>query len=267
MRVWRKLHASILDSSDIASLSDAAVLLLTFLIVAQDDTGYYPWDATKIKRLTVTRNWGTEKIQGLATELCSAGIAQFEEGGILLINGMRFNGKPRKDVDDDIYARNATIQTETQHVNTTSTPRQHDVDSTLHQSRVERVERVEKREGGAEAPFVLPEWLNKSLWESFLTMRKKAKAMPTRHAQTLLIAALGKLKEEGNSPDAVLEQSIMNGWKGLFAVKNGVPSGQGRLPKTEEKTIYRSTPDADGHYQPGVIPKTMLVDPRIKRGL
>jgi len=47
---------------------------------------------------------------------------------------------------------------------------------------------------------------------------------------------------------------------------NAKPSVNGVVPK-EEKIIYRSTPDADGHYAPGVIPKTMLVDPRIKRGL
>jgi len=252
MRVWRKLHASILDSSDVAGLSDAAALLLTFLITAQDDTGYYPWNPTKIKRLTLTRNWSTERSQTLAEELCVAGITRFEEGGILLINGAKLNGKPRKGVEEESYPRNTNLCNPPQPADSLTTAIQQP--DALEKRRGEggtlplEKSRVEKsRESGAKAPVVkLPEWVNKTLWERFLEMRKKIKATPTLYAQGLLIKTLTELKAQGNSPDAVLEQSIMNGWKGLFAVKNGGNNGTkygrpGTNPapyKDKPRTIY-----------------------------
>ncbi len=51
-------------------------------------------------------------------------------------------------------------------------------------------------------------------------MRKKMKAPPTEHAQDLLVRKIIKLRGEGHDPEAVVEQSIMNSWKGLFPLKD-----------------------------------------------
>lgn len=147
MRVWRKLYGSILESSGISSLSDQAALLLTFLIAAQDDTGYYPWDPTKIKRLTITRAWSADKIQIMAKELCKAGITKFEEGGIILVNGAKLNGKPRKGVAEDRYSRNTPTQSSLQPDDSLTTATQQPV--ALEKSRVERVEQSRERGGFA----------------------------------------------------------------------------------------------------------------------
>jgi len=98
-----------------------------------------------------------------------------------------------------------------------------------------------KEKSGAKAPFVLPEWVNKELWDGFLEMRKKAKASPTRHALDLLIRDLEKLKAEGNDPGDVLEQSIKNSWKGLFAIKNGGSDGKYGKSRTN-LTPYKDKP-------------------------
>ncbi len=55
-------------------------------------------------------------------------------------------------------------------------------------------------------------------------------------------------------------------WLGNAKPTNGGSNGQ-RTEPTPERIIYKSTPDANGNYAPAVIPKTMLIDPRIKRGL
>ena len=127
MREWRKLHSSLIESARLASLSDSAAILFCLLVAAQDDTGWYPWEPTKIRRLTLARPWSTDQTLEYARELVNAGMASFEEGGILLRKGKDLNGHPRKDVAALIYSRD---------VNVTSTPRYESV--SLEKSRVEK---------------------------------------------------------------------------------------------------------------------------------
>ena len=54
------------------------------------------------------------------------------------------------------------------------------------------------------------------LWEKFKKHRKALKAPMTEHAEELAIKTLETLMGEGNDPKAVMERSILNGWKGLF---------------------------------------------------
>ena len=63
---------------------------------------------------------------------------------------------------------------------------------------------------------VLPDWINPETWEAFIKMRKKIKKEPTEEAIVLLIKKLERLKNSGNDPNDVLEQSIMNSWQGVF---------------------------------------------------
>lgn len=62
----------------------------------------------------------------------------------------------------------------------------------------------------------LPEYIKKELWDDFLAMRKKIKQVPTEKAKQLLLEKLEQLRMSGNDPNKVIEQSIMNNWKGLF---------------------------------------------------
>lgn len=68
---------------------------------------------------------------------------------------------------------------------------------------------------------VLPVWLDEKLWNDFKEHRKAMKAKLTPKAEELAIKALTKLKDLGNDVRSVVEQSIMNGWKGLFEIKQG----------------------------------------------
>ena len=109
MRTWRKLHSSILDSSDIEQLSDGAALLLVFLIPAQDDTGWYPWTPSKVKRLIATRQWSHEQARAFADELVAAGIAIMIIGGTLWFRA----GIGLDNISDDL----SVIETFTNDVN------------------------------------------------------------------------------------------------------------------------------------------------------
>ncbi len=90
-------------------------------------------------------------------------------------------------------------------------------------------------------PFIKTE-----TWNAFIEMRKKMKAPPTENAVELLIKQLAKLKESGDDPNLVLEQSIMNNWKGLFALKNKstVPGPAGGYHGTN--AAYKPQPKGSG---------------------
>jgi len=62
----------------------------------------------------------------------------------------------------------------------------------------------------------LPEWIDITLWNDFLEMRRKIKKPATEKAKKLLIVKLQTLKALGNDPRKVLEQSIINNYQGLF---------------------------------------------------
>lgn len=66
---------------------------------------------------------------------------------------------------------------------------------------------------------ILPEWMPGELWEEWRAARVGMRARMTAKAETLSLKTLGKLREAGADPRAVIEQSIERGWKGLFAVR------------------------------------------------
>lgn len=69
--------------------------------------------------------------------------------------------------------------------------------------------------------ITLPDWLLETDWQAFLAHRKASKAAMTAIAQSRAIAELERLRNAGNDPAEVINQSIINGWKGLFPIKSG----------------------------------------------
>lgn len=76
--------------------------------------------------------------------------------------------------------------------------------------------------------FILPDWIDKNLWNDFLEVRKKQKAIPTLKAMELLVNDLDKFKNDGDDPNEVLRNSIKNSWKGLFSLKGSKDNGKNR---------------------------------------
>lgn len=78
---------------------------------------------------------------------------------------------------------------------------------------------VVEDEREAKAVAALPDWLHAELWQQFKDARRALKAKMTPHAEQLLISKLTKLRDAGQDAQAVIEQSIERGWKGLFPVE------------------------------------------------
>ena len=71
----------------------------------------------------------------------------------------------------------------------------------------------------------LPEFLNSEVWESFRRHRGKKF---TANAQELVIKKLAAWRDQGQDPNAILENSIANGWQGVFEEKHkGQTNGRG----------------------------------------
>lgn len=65
----------------------------------------------------------------------------------------------------------------------------------------------------------LPEWLPAQAWADWIAYRQAGKAKFTAHAAQLALIELGKLRDAGHDPQAVIEQSIYRGWSGFFPLK------------------------------------------------
>jgi len=81
---------------------------------------------------------------------------------------------------------------------------------------------------------LIPDFIDKELWGSFLEMRKKKHALPTDKAVELLVKELEMLRTDGNDPNEVLKQSIMRSYTGVFPLKT-VGNKNQRVPPTEEQ--------------------------------
>ena len=66
-----------------------------------------------------------------------------------------------------------------------------------------------------------PDWLPVGDWADFVAMRKAmGKSVPfTLAAANGIVRELGKLRDQGQDPGEVLQQSVRSGWRSVFAVK------------------------------------------------
>lgn len=75
----------------------------------------------------------------------------------------------------------------------------------------------------------LPDWIPADAWAGYVEMRVTIKKpLKTERAINLAINTLDRLRADGNDPAAVLDQSTLNSWQGLFAVRverRGLPRG------------------------------------------
>jgi uncharacterized protein YdaU (DUF1376 family) len=82
----------------------------------------------------------------------------------------------------------------------------------------------------------IPDFISSEAWFAFKDHRKLKRAPLTHRAEELILKKLEKWKNEhGWNPDDILNQSIENGWTGIFELKNG----DGFKPKKPDKPEYR----------------------------
>lgn len=65
-----------------------------------------------------------------------------------------------------------------------------------------------------------PEFISDEAWELYLKHRKQKKVAVTEHAYNLIVKKLTEWNDKGQDCNAILMQSVENGWTGLFEVKS-----------------------------------------------
>jgi hypothetical protein len=76
----------------------------------------------------------------------------------------------------------------------------------------------------------LPDWIAPDDWADYESMRKSIRKPMTPRARLLAVRTLERLRAQGEEPAAVLQQSILQSWQGLFPVRPDLPSKNGHLP-------------------------------------
>ncbi|EPB0431588.1 replication protein [Klebsiella pneumoniae] len=80
----------------------------------------------------------------------------------------------------------------------------------------------------------LPDWLSAEIWSSWVAYRRDLKK-PIKSQQTVTqaINLLDRCRLNGYSPDEIINQSIANGWQGLFEPKGANPQRRQESRVTE----------------------------------
>ena len=80
-----------------------------------------------------------------------------------------------------------------------------------------------RRGKAAEPPFELPVSIDGNDWMDYEAMRRSIRKPMSDRARHLAVKKLEELRQLGHAPSAVLQQSILNSWQGLFPVSGPKP--------------------------------------------
>jgi hypothetical protein len=214
----RYLKPGICDSPHIDAIKSAQAECLYYrLLVTVDDYGRYDARPALVKArcYPLRETYTSKQVQAWLLELHTAGLIALygtENGEYLQI--LRWDNKPRAseskfppiptDADGciQVYA-NAGIPRTVLPVTVTDIPK--------HKPKPKQPARA----------VPIPDWLPEECWENWKAERRDRKKPMTPRAEQAAINALSDLRNKGHDPAKVIQQSIANGWAGLFELKHG----------------------------------------------
>lgn len=85
-----------------------------------------------------------------------------------------------------------------------------------------------------------PIWVPTDSWQAYLELRRAKKAKITAKAALMIFKKLREWMEKGQDPGAVLEQSVMNGWTGIFELSIAKEKKNVRGPLECDEAIEKS---------------------------
>lgn len=97
-----------------------------------------------------------------------------------------------------------------------------------------------------QVPDFLPKDINIECWAAFMEVREEKGAVQSEYALKCIVSDLESLKKQGDDPNEVLKQSITNGWKGVFKIKNNVGYGNNG-GKQSGNAAYKPQPPGSSH--------------------
>lgn len=93
--------------------------------------------------------------------------------------------------------------------------------------------------------ITIPAWIDPDAWHGFEQMRRSMHKVPfTDRAKALILADLYRIKEAGYCANASLDQSTLNGWRGVFVPKSkDIP----QAPKAQIAATNKYLQDYEAH--------------------
>lgn len=122
-------------------------------------------------------------------------------------------------VDSTTVAESTTVVDSATRVVADSTTRK---EETKEETKDTRARKAQK----PKSPFILPPWLDPDVWQQFVDHRQAIKSKLTDQSARLAIRKLDTLRRGGSPPGAVIEQTVLNGWTGLFPIRPQFATGR-----------------------------------------
>lgn len=234
-RSARRVSYTQIDNAVFApGLSFRAMGLLAFLLSKPDH-----WEVSVAHLVNFSadsaRPDGRDSIYSMIDELMLAGFMRRErsrgEGGKMAGYDYEVFDSPqpqpsKPDADQPCTAQPYTVK-----------PTQVITDSEV---KTEKKKELKVRAEKGQLDVILPDWLPLQEWMDFMKMRQAmgARGKLTNRAAELVVAELTKLHAAGHDPAEVLRQSVMNNWRGVFALKAArLPAGASRNQSVNDQRM------------------------------
>lgn len=161
------------------------------------------------------------RLAGLGTDECGALVAELESAGVLsrTRKGVIYSRRMVKDHSRSEKGRKSVKRRWGQAPDNAS---ENDAPNRL-PNRVPITQKPEarsqkEREDKPLSARGLPDWLPPAEWAGFKAMRRQIKKPLSDRAEAMAIRKLRELKDSGQNPAAVLDQSTLNCWRDLYPI-------------------------------------------------
>lgn len=217
----RYLKPGVRDSEAIDSLTPLAETLFYRLLVTVDDFGRYDGRPAMVKaHCFPVKDMTAAKCAALLEELHSSGLVHmYTVDGKPCVQMCKWDNIPRAK-----ESKYPAPEADCAHLHTSASNPRTNLPLTVTVTETETETKTGNRNTNAldSFPDVFPQGLDVQSWKRWLAYRKEiGKAL--RPAS--IPSAQQALVKHGDQQAAVVEQSIANGWQGLFAIKAGQSGG------------------------------------------
>ena len=207
--------------------------LLVFLAVMRKTYGFN-------KKLDWVSNEQLSELTGILPHKCSAAKSVLVKRGILIQSGRNiginnvvseWSTLPESGKKNKVYLKEVNLPVSGKkclpesgndtYPNQVNTKDKHTKDN---KDNINKPPKSPKHASFDPAGVDLPEWLSVSVWKSWVDYRRDLKK-PIKSQQTVTqaIKLLDRCRLNGYTPDEIINQSIANGWQGLFEPKGSKP--------------------------------------------
>jgi hypothetical protein len=167
------------------------------------------------------------RVSGIGAEECGALLSELESAGVFsrTRKGVIYSRRMVKDRSRSEKGRKSInrrwsqmSEDERENVEPNRAPNRLPI-TQKPEARSQKEEKEKEREDKPLSSRGLPDWLPGEEWRGFEAMRRKIKKPMTDRAAAMVVSKLTELRDKGENPAAVLDQSTLHCWQDLYPVR------------------------------------------------